>query len=79
MDDIYSLEKGVTYVVKRGFTDFYGNIFAPGEMLTYSERHFLPYEGGHTIVFRERSIYLQEGKNGELIDSFSDYVSRFEA
>ena len=78
MVDIYTLEKGATYVVNRTFTDFYGNVFSPGEMLTYAERHFLPYHGGHTIVFEERSIYLQEEENRDLIDSFAEFLSRAE-
>ena len=73
---IYTLEKGAAYVVQRAFTDFYGNVFSPGEVLTYQERHFLPYHGGHTIVFKERSIYLQEEANADLIDSFAHYLSR---
>ena len=73
---IYTLEKGATYVVNRAFTDFYGNAFSPGEALTYAERHFLPYHGGHTIVFKERSIYLQEEANADIIDSFAEYLSR---
>ena len=76
MVDIYTLEKGATYVVSKAFTDFYGNAFAPGQMLTYAERHFLPYHGGHTIVFKERSIYLQEEANQEIIDFFAEYLSR---
>lgn len=79
MVDIYRLEKGATYVVRTGFTDFYGNVFKPGEVLTFTERHFLPYEGGHTIVFKERNIYLQEEANGEIIDSFADYLSRLDS
>jgi Domain of unknown function (DUF3601) len=75
---IYNLEKGAAYVVQSEFTDFYGNVFSPGEVLTYAERHFLPYHGGHTIVFRERSIYLQEEENSDLIDSFAEYLSRAE-
>ena len=76
MVDIYTLEKGATYVVNNMFTDFYGNVFLPGEMLTYVERHFLPYDGGHTIVFKERNIYLQEETNQEIIDRFADYLSQ---
>jgi hypothetical protein len=76
MVDIYTLEKGATYVVNRTFTDFYGNVFSPGEMMTYAERHFLPYHGGHTIVFKERSIYLQEEENQAIIDCFAEYLSR---
>ena len=78
MVDIYTLEKGATYVVAKTFTDFYGNVFSPGEILTYAERHFLPYDGGHTIVFKERNIYLQEEENREIIDSFAQYLSRAE-
>ena len=78
MVDIYTLEKGGTYVVNRAFTDFYGSVFSPGEMLTYVERHFLPYHGGHTIVFKERNIYLLEVENQDLIDSFAEYLSRAE-
>ena len=76
MVDIYSLEKGVTYVVIRTFTDFYGDVFSPGERLTYTERHFLPYHGGHTIVFKERNIYLQEDANQDILDSFAEYLKR---
>ena len=79
MVTIYTLEKGAPYVVSRAFTDFYGNLFSPGEALTYVERHFLPYHGGHTIVFKERSIYLQEEENAAVIDSFADYLSRADA
>ena len=78
MVDIYTLEKGASYVVKNTFTDFYGNVFSPGEVLTYVERHFLPYEGGHTIVFKERNIYLQEEANQDIIDGFADYLSHAE-
>jgi hypothetical protein len=76
MVDIYTLEKDAAYIVSRGFTDFYGNVFAPGEILTYVERHFLPYHGGHTIVFRERNLYFQEEENKDIIDSFADYFQK---
>jgi hypothetical protein len=76
MVDIYNLEKNSAYIVSKGFTDFYGNVFAPGERLTYVERHFLPYHGGHTFVFKERNLYLQEEANKNIIDSFGDYLAR---
>ena len=78
MVDIYTLEKGATYVVSRRLTDFYGNVFAPGEVLTYVERHFLPYHGGHTVVFKERNMYLQEDENRDILDAFAEYLSRVE-
>ena len=76
MFDIYTLERDAAYVVSRCFTDYYGNEFAPGEMLTYVERHFLPFHGGHTIVFRERKLYLQEEENKDIIGSLAEYLSR---
>ncbi|HVQ37293.1 MAG TPA: hypothetical protein VMS31_07165 [Pyrinomonadaceae bacterium] len=76
MVDIYTLQKDTTYVLRRGLTDFHGNVFAPGEVLTYVERHFLPYHGGHTIVFKERSIYLQEDENRDIIGAFAEYLAR---
>jgi hypothetical protein len=76
MIDIYTLEKDAVYIVSRGFTDFYGNVFAPGEVLTYVESHFLPYHGGHTIVFKERNLYFQEEENKDIIDSFADYFQK---
>jgi hypothetical protein len=78
MVDIYTLEKDAPYIVNRGFTDFYGNVFAPGEILTYVERNFVPYHGGHTIVFRERNLYLQDEANQDIIETFAEYLSRAE-
>lgn len=78
MIDIYTLENGTTYIVKKMFTDFRGNEFLPGEMLTYIERNFAPYHGGHTIIFKERNIYLQEDANQNIIDNFADYLSQSE-
>lgn len=78
IDSIYTLERDVVYIVRRGFTDFYGNVFSAGETLTFVERNFLPYDGGHTIVFKERKLYLQEAENETIIASFSKYVSRAE-
>lgn len=76
MIDLYTLEKDAAYVVSRGFTDFHGNVFTPGEVLSYVERLFLPYHGGHTIVFKERKIYLQEEENKAFIDDLAQYLSR---
>ena len=75
MTDIYTLEEGATYVVTKAFTDYYGNAFSPGQTLTYAEKHFLPYHGGHTIVFKERNIYLQEEENKDILGSFAEYLS----
>lgn len=71
---IQGLVPGRRYRVARSFTDHYGNAFERGEILRFKERHFLPYDGGHTIVFEERPLYLQEETNREIVDHFSDYL-----
>ena len=71
---VYGLIPGHQYQVIQSFTDFYGNIFERGEILRFRERHFLPYDGGHTIVFEERSLYLQEEKNRDILEHFSEYI-----
>ena len=71
---IYGMIPGSQYQVIQPFTDYYGNSFEQREILRFKERYFLPYEGGHTIVFEERSLYLQEEKNQGIVDHFSDYI-----
>jgi hypothetical protein len=73
---LYALVAGERYVVLRAFTDYYGNAFAAGGQLTFRERHFLPYHGGHTIVFEERPLYLQEEVNRDIVDGFAEYIAR---
>ena len=75
---IYGLIPGAAYRVVQSFTDCYGNEFQSGEVLHFRERHFLPYHGGHTIVFEGKPLYLQESENEELIANFSDYIERIE-
>jgi hypothetical protein len=75
---VYGLIPGAEYRVFQSFTDYYGNQFQQGEFLRFKERHFLPYHGGHTIVFEQKSLYLQEDENAELIANFSDYIERIE-
>jgi hypothetical protein len=73
---VYEMTPGSHYQVMHSFTDYYGNSFQPGERLRFKERHFLPYEGGHTIFFHERSLYLQEDKDREILENFSAYIAR---
>jgi hypothetical protein len=71
---VYTLQPGVCYEVKQAFSDHYGNQFEVGERLTFQQRHFLPYHGGHTIVFTEKTMYLQEEVNRVILDDFSRYL-----
>jgi len=71
---VYTLQPGCCYEIRQTFQDFYGNTFTAGERLTFQQRHFLPYDGGHTVVFAERSMYLQEEVNQTILDGFSDYL-----
>lgn len=74
-NNFYRLVSGECYTVAKSFMDHYGNHFAAGEKLIFVQRHFLPYDGGHTLVFREREMYLQEDEQAEIIENFSDYVA----
>jgi hypothetical protein len=71
---IQDLQKDSQYTVQQDFTDFYHNQVARGERLTFVESHFLPYHGGHTIVFRERTLYLQEEQNSNILSSLGNYL-----
>jgi hypothetical protein len=73
---IHGLVPDVVYQVQQSFTDYYGNQFQQSERLRFRERHFLPYHGGHTIVFVERSLYLQETENAVILANFSQYIAR---
>ncbi|MFN8441935.1 MAG: DUF3601 domain-containing protein [Caldilineaceae bacterium] len=75
-ESVYGLTPGHCYQVIQSFTDYYGNRFEQGEILRFKQRHFLPYDGGHTIVFEERSLYLQEETNQEILERFAEYFVR---
>ena len=72
---VYGLVPGADYRVMQTFTDYYNNQFQQGEILRFKERHFLPYHGGHTIMFDQRSLYLQEETNATLLSNFSEYIA----
>lgn len=76
---IYILQPGHCYEVKQTFQDYYGNTFTAGERLTFQQRHFLPYDGGHTVMFVEKTLYLQEEVNRAILDGFSDYLVAYVA
>lgn len=57
---VHGLRPGARYRVVRSFEDFYRNAFAAGEELTFASGAFLPYEGGHTLTFRERTMYVRD-------------------
>jgi len=74
---IYGLTAECRYQIVKSFTDYYNNSFKEGDILHFRERHFLPYHGGHTIIFEEQSLYLQENLNAEILDNFSEYIVKF--
>lgn len=75
MLSIHTLEEGVVYTVTKPFTDYHQNNFTPGDKLTYAGRDYLPYDGGHTLFFKERLIYPQENEDAALIDSLHEYLA----
>jgi len=75
---VYGMIPGREYQIIKSFTDHHGNSFEQGEQLQFKQRHFLPYHGGHTILFEERALYLQEDQNREILDHFSEYIALIE-
>jgi hypothetical protein len=71
---VYTLQPGRCYEVKQAFQDYYGNDFVVGERITFQQRHFLPYHGGHTLMFAEKTMYLQEEVNRAVLNEFSCYL-----
>ena len=71
---IQDLKLHSQYRVLQDFVDFYQNQFRQGELLTFVESHFLPYHGGYTVVFQERTLYLQEEVNSSILGSLGDYL-----
>lgn len=76
---VYGLNPSSEYRVLQEFTDFYGNTFHVGETFRFTTRHFLPYDGGHTLVFEKRMIYLQEEKNKDILENFSAYIEKVQS
>ncbi len=72
---IYDLVPDVEYVVSESFTDYHGQQFVTGERLRFRERHFLPYHGGHTLVFEPRAIYLQEEDQSHILAHLPRYLA----
>jgi Domain of unknown function (DUF3601) len=72
-ETLYSLEPGVVYIVKKPFSDYHGNKFETGQTLTFEGRSFFAYDDGHTLYFREASVFLQEGTHDAILGSFPEY------
>lgn len=81
---IYDLQPDTTYQLLRDIVDFHGQSFRAGQRLVYLQRHFLPYDDGHTVVFnqerefmpgsfRELSMYLQGTDHVDVLENTDDY------
>jgi len=57
---LHALRVNAVYEVRQEFADHHGSVIAAGTRLTFVQRQFLPYHGGHTLCFREATIFLQE-------------------
>ena len=83
--DIYKLEPNREYQLLKDFVDFHGQSFSTGQRLIYICRHYLPYDDGHTVVFkqerefmpgsfRESRMYLQGGDQKDIIENTGEYL-----
>ena len=55
---VYQFTPGVTVRVVQNFVDFDGQEIQAGEVLHLLDRSYFPYDGGHTLVFSEKTIRL---------------------
>lgn len=58
MVNIRSLVPGAAICIVKKFRDCTGNEFEEGMLLHFTHRHYLPYHSGHTVYFREATMYL---------------------
>lgn len=56
--DVYNLRRGMIIRITNPFRDYQGQEFHCGAILHFEERHFLPYHAGHTLIFKQGSMYL---------------------
>ena len=68
------LRAGREYVVVQSFTDYHGGRFEAGERLTFRKHDYLPYHGGTTIEFEERTVYLQDEENADVLARIWAYI-----
>lgn len=71
---VYGLHPGETYRVIREIRDYHGGIFPVGTELTFVQRNYLPYHGGHTVVFRPRPMYLQDETDADVLNDLESYL-----
>lgn len=58
MVNIRSLTTGAAIRILQNFRDCAGGEFTEGQILHFTHRDFLPYHGGHTVFFKEATMYL---------------------
>ena len=52
------MQEGAVIRVVKTFRDCAGNEFAQGRIVHFKDRDYLPYHSGHTVFFREATMYL---------------------
>jgi hypothetical protein len=56
--NIWNLKAGTALRVMKSFRDGGNTEFTEGTVLHYEKRDYLPYHSGHTVYFREATMYL---------------------
>lgn len=78
MRNVLDFQPGMTYQVLREIRDYYDNVFGVGERLTFAERFYLPHDGGHTLVFAERRMYLQKDQHANILGALGEFLEPVE-
>ena len=71
---ISDLREGQSYLVKQSFIDHHGGKFEAGECMTFLGHDYHPYHGGHVLNFAEKSLYLQDEDQAEILRRIWAYL-----
>jgi hypothetical protein len=73
MINIRSLTPGAAIRIVKTFRDYYGDEFVEGRILHFTHRDYLPYHSGHTVHFREATIYLcDDDRTGAIVQNHNE-------
>jgi hypothetical protein len=82
MSNPLNLTPGQKYKIVKPFTDYDRHVHQPGEMWTFVETNFLPYEDGLTVHLRLDDnpkvllfrLQWRPEEQADIIEHFTDFV-----
>ena len=70
---IWDLSAGKAIRIVKTFRDVTGTEYAEGTVLHFKSRDYLPYHDGHTVYFKEATMYLCDADDtGAIVQNVGD-------